>query len=135
MGDGVRNRLAWVALACVIALAGCNGSGKMVIAVIPKATSHLFWVSVKTGAEAAGKEFGVEIVWNGPAQETDYSRQIQILDSMVARHVDGIVIAATERKALVVSIDRAAAAGIPLTVFDSGVDTTNYVSLDRKSVV
>ena len=128
MGDGVRNRLAWVALACVIALAGCNASGKKVIAVIPKATSHLFWVSVKTGAEAAGKEFGVEIVWNGPAQETDYSRQIQILDSMVARHVDGIVIAATERKALVVSIDRAAAAGIPLTVFDSGVDTTNYVS-------
>ncbi len=128
MGDGVRNRLAWVALACVIALAGCNASGKKVIAVIPKATSHLFWISVKTGAEAAGKEFGVEIVWNGPAQETDYSRQIQILDSMVARHVDGIVIAATERKALVVSIDRAAAAGIPLTVFDSGVDTTNYVS-------
>ena len=124
----MRNRLSWVALACVAALAGCNASGKKVIAVIPKATSHLFWVSVKTGAEAAGKEFGVEIVWNGPAQETDYSRQIQILDSMVARHVDGIVIAATERKALVVSIDRAAAAGIPLTVFDSGVDTTNYVS-------
>lgn len=117
-----------MAFTCVIALAGCNTSGKKVIAVIPKATSHLFWVSVKTGAEAAGKEFGVEIVWNGPAQETDYSRQIQILDSMVARHVDGIVIAATERKALVVSIDRAAAAGIPLTVFDSGVDTTNYVS-------
>ncbi len=127
----MRSRSAWLALACVACiggLTGCNASGKKIIAVIPKGTSHLFWISVQTGAEAAGKEFGVEIVWNGPAQETDYSRQIQILDSMVARHVDGIVIAASERKALVGSIDRAAAAGIPLTVFDSGVDSTNYVS-------
>jgi ribose transport system substrate-binding protein len=128
MGAGVPNRVAWIALACVLALAGCKSSGKKVIAVIPKATSHLFWISVQTGAESAGKELGVEVIWNGAAQETDYSRQIQILDSMVARHVDGIAIAASERKALVGSIDRAAAAGIPVVVFDSAVDSTNYVS-------
>jgi ribose transport system substrate-binding protein len=124
----VRSKLAWLALVCAIGTVGCNSSGKKVIAVIPKGTSHLFWISVQTGAEAAGKELGVQVVWNGPAQETDYSRQIQILDSMVARHVDGIAIAASERKALVGSIDRAAAAGIPLTVFDSAVDSTNYIS-------
>jgi ribose transport system substrate-binding protein len=124
----VRHKLCWLLLACVLGLAGCRGSGKKVIAVIPKGTSHLFWISVQTGAEAAGKELGVEIVWNGPPQETEYSRQIQILDSMVARHVDGIAIAVSERKALVGSIDRAAAAGIPLVVFDSGAETTNYVS-------
>jgi ribose transport system substrate-binding protein len=128
----VRGKISSLGLAtlfvCVLAFPGCNRNNKKVIAVIPKGTSHLFWVSVQTGAQAAGKEFGVEIVWNGPAQETEYSRQIQILDSMVARHVDGIVVAANERKALVGSIDRAAAAGIPLTVFDSAVDTTNYLS-------
>jgi ribose transport system substrate-binding protein len=128
----VRGKLSSLGLATlfvgVLAFTGCNRNNKKVIAVIPKGTSHLFWVSVQTGAQAAGKEFGVEIVWNGPAQETEYSRQIQILDSMVARHVDGIVVAANERKALVGSIDRAAAAGIPLTVFDSAVDTTNYLS-------
>lgn len=124
----MRRNLGWLLLACLLTLAGCKGSGKKVIAVIPKGTSHLFWISVQTGAEAAGKELGVEIVWNGPPQETEYSRQIQILDSMVARHVDGIAIAVSERKALVGSIDRAAAAGIPLVVFDSGAETTNYVS-------
>jgi ribose transport system substrate-binding protein len=37
-------------------------------------------------------------------------------------------VAATERKALVRSIDRAAELGIPVTVFDSGVDTDKYMT-------
>jgi ribose transport system substrate-binding protein len=106
----------------------CQQNTRRTIAVIPKGTSHLFWLAVQSGAVAAGREFNVEILWNGPAQETEYSRQIQILDSMVARRVDGIAVAAAERKALVGSIDRAAAAGIPVTVFDSGLDSENYLS-------
>jgi ribose transport system substrate-binding protein len=42
--------------------------------------------------------------------------------------VDGIAIAAAERKALVSGVDRAIAAGIPITVFDSGLDSQNYLS-------
>src|ERR1700694_5050030 len=116
-----------VLLACAL-LTGCQNSKKKVIGVVPKGTSHIFWQSVQAGAMAAGKELGVEVLWNGPAQETEYDRQIQIVDSMIARRVDGIAVAAAERKALVQSIDRAASVGIPLTVFDSGVDTTNYLT-------
>jgi ribose transport system substrate-binding protein len=85
-------------------------------------------VAVENGARAASADAKVEMVWNGPPSETDYARQIQIVDSMVARRVDGIVVAATERKALVGPIDRAMAAGIPVTVFDSGIDGDNYTS-------
>jgi ribose transport system substrate-binding protein len=109
-------------------LAACHASRKKRIAVIPKATSHIFWLSVQKGAFAAGQEFGVEILWNGPPTETDYARQMQILDSMVAQRVDGIAIAAAERKALVAGVDRAVAAGIPITVFDSGLDSQNFLS-------
>lgn len=112
----------------VLALAGCQKSTKKVIAVVPKATSHLFWLSVQAGALAAGEEYGVQIEWNGAAAETEYPRQIQIVDSFISRHVDGIALAPTERKALVGAIDRAAAAGIPVTVFDSGIDSENYMS-------
>lgn len=115
-------------LALLLLLAGCQRSGQKVIAVIPKATSHLFWVAVENGARAAAAENKVEMIWNGPPSETDYARQIQIVDSMVARKVDGIVVAATERKALVAPIDRAMAAGIPVTVFDSGIEGENYTS-------
>ena len=88
----------------------------------------MFWLTVQKGAFDAGREFNVEILWNGPASETDFSRQIQIVDSMVAQHVDGIAIAAAERKAPVTSVERATAANIPVTVFDSGLDSTQYVS-------
>jgi ABC-type sugar transport system substrate-binding protein len=40
---------------------GCNRNRRRTIAVIPKATSHLFWLSVQAGASAAGKELNVEI--------------------------------------------------------------------------
>ena len=62
------------------------------------------------------------------AQETEYDRQVQIMDSMIARRVDGIALAVTERQALVPPLDRAVAAGIPVTVFDSGIDSTNYLT-------
>ena len=109
-------------------LSGCRGSRKKVIGVVPKGTSHLFWQTVQAGAIAAGRDLGVEIEWNGAPMETDYSRQIQIVDSMIARHVDGLVVAAADRTALVQPLDRAAKAGVPVVVFDSGLDSTNYVT-------
>jgi ribose transport system substrate-binding protein len=116
------------AAALLLVLAGCRGSKTRRIAVVPKANSHEFWISVHAGVAAAGQKFGVEVLWNGPAQETEYDRQMQIVDSMIAQHVDGLAVAATERKVLNRSLDRAAELGIPVTVFDSGVDSTNYLS-------
>ena len=133
-GDGprargaLRVRLLFCVLAVLVLCAACRGRHSRTIAVVPKATSHLFWQSVHAGVRAAGEAFRVEILWNGAAQETDYSRQIQIVDSMVARRVDGLAVAACDRTALNGALDRAAAARIPVTVFDSGVDSTNYMT-------
>ena len=115
-------------LIAALALAGCQKTTKRVIAVVPKATSHLFWLSVQAGALAAGEEYGVQIEWNGAAAETEYPRQIQMVDSFISRKVDGIALAPTERKALVGAVDRAAKAGIPVTIFDSGLVSENYMS-------
>ena len=68
------------AIALTLLLSSCQGGHQKTIAVIPKGTAHLFWISVKAGAMAAGKKLDVNILWNGPAQETEYDRQIQILD-------------------------------------------------------
>lgn len=116
--------------ACLLpaSFAACNRAKKLRIAVIPKSTAHLFWVSVHAGALAAAKKYDAEILWNGPPTESDFSRQIQIVDSMIAQRVDGIAIAAAERKALVGVVDRAVTSGIPVVVFDSGLDTGSYLS-------
>lgn len=109
-------------------LAGCRRSHGKAIAVVPKAVSHLFFVSVHAGVDQAARDFRVDVLWNGPEDETDYTRQIQIVDAMVARRVDAIAISATDERALVAPLERAVRAGIPVTVFDSAVNIDNYVS-------
>ena len=115
-------------LLAALSLASCQHRTKKLIAVVPKATSHLFFVSVHAGVLAAERDFGVEVLWNGPRDETDYSRQIEIVDSMVSRHVDALAISATDRTALVAPVRRAMQAGIPVTIFDSGLDVKGYVT-------
>ncbi|HXU20749.1 MAG TPA: substrate-binding domain-containing protein, partial [Verrucomicrobiae bacterium] len=123
------NSRAWaLCVIFVLALASCNRGGRKRIAVVPKGTSSIFWLAVEAGAMAAGDQYKVDILWNGPPMETEYDRQIQIVDSYIAQRVDGLAVAAGDRKALDHSINQAAALGIPVTVFDSGVDTTNYMT-------
>jgi ribose transport system substrate-binding protein len=126
MSTPPRRLLAAAVCLCVL-LTGCRQSQKKVIGVVSKGQAHQFWQSIHAGAAAAVREFNLDILWNGPAQETDYSRQIQIVDSMVARGVDGLAIAPVERKSLVAPVERAAAAGIPVTVYDSGLDWDKYM--------
>ena len=71
----------------------------------------------------------VDLAWNGPDHETDYGRQIEIVDVMIARRVDGLAISAADDRALVDPLMRVSRAGIPITVFDSAVNIDNYVSL------
>ena len=106
----------------------CNRSTKTVIGVAPKAVNSIFWQSVYAGVITAGRQYDVEILWNGPPQETEYARQIQIVESMINQQVAGIVISPSDKTALVSVVERAAAAGIPVTVFDSGINTDKYVS-------
>ncbi len=116
------------AAAALLMLAACGREKRRVIGVVPKATSHVFWVDVEKGVRAAGNELNVEVVWNGAASETEYARQVQIVESMINRKVDGLAVAATERKILVNALDRAMNSGMPVVVFDSGIDSENYVS-------
>ena len=121
-----------VSLVVLIALAlvagACNRSDRTRIGVVPKAVAHVFWQSVHAGAVAAGREADVDIEWKGPPTETDFSRQIEIVDAMINARVDGIVMAPTEATALVTVVERAAREGIPVSIFDSGINTENYVS-------
>ncbi len=112
----------------VISFPACRRRERPLYAVIPKGQAHVFWQSVHAGAAAAAEEAGVDIQWNGPAVETEYSHQAAIVDDFINRRVDGIELAPADKDALVPAIRRARRAGIPLTVIDSGVNTEDYVS-------
>ncbi len=101
---------------------------KLVVAVIPKGTTHVFWKSVQAGAEKAGSEMNAEIRWQGPQKESDTARQLEIVENAITNKVDGIVLAPLDKDALVRGIEKAKAANIPLTIFDSAANTEQYLS-------
>ena len=115
-------------LALALLGAGCNRSNKKRIAVIPKGQAHLFWQSVHAGAISSARDAGVEIVWSGPTNETDFNGQLQLIDAMINQRVDAICVAPIDKKIMVSAIDRASSQGIPVVIFDSPVDTQNFVA-------
>jgi len=114
---------------------------KLRIAVIPKGTAASFWQTVHAGAEAAGKEDGVEIIWQGPSRETDISEQVNLVQNQVSSGVDGIVLAATDAQGLVKPVQDAIAKNVPVVTIDSGLKepvslcfiATNNVEGGRKA--
>jgi len=127
---------AEAALAAVAILsASCGGAPtpepanqEIVIAVIPKGTTHSFWKAIHAGAVKASRELGVEVIWKGPAREDNRDAQIAEVETFVSRGVSGIVLAPTDDKALRLPVTDAMRAGIPVVIIDSGLDSEDYVS-------
>ena len=73
-----------LAVTSFLALTACgSGSGtsgdKMYIPVIAKGFQHQYWQVVKKGADAAAKELGVDIYFDGPASETEIDSQVNMI--------------------------------------------------------
>ncbi len=130
--------ILFFALCGTLLLTGCGQSTepvtqepedqKPVIAVIPKGTAHIFWQAVHAGAVTAGKEFGAEIQWQGPQTETMKEQQVSIVSDFLVKQVDGMVLAPQDQDALVPVAERVAQQNIPLVIFDSGINTDQYLS-------
>lgn len=137
-------RRVWPAVLVIVLIAGIAGCGKqqqsagnekkLRIAVVPKGTAQSFWLAVKAGAEDAGKESGAQIIWKGPAKETDVAGQKRIIENFINAKVDAIVMAACSETALIPTIEQADRAGIPVVTIDSGVKSDvpkSFVATDN----
>lgn len=101
---------------------------RLTVAVIPKGTIHEFWKTVHAGAEKAGREMDVEILWKGPLKEDDRDAQISVVENIITRQVDGIVLAPLDDAALRRPVDEAMRGRIPVVIFDSGLQGDNFIS-------
>ncbi|REK18232.1 MAG: sugar ABC transporter substrate-binding protein [Planctomycetota bacterium] len=102
---------------------------KLLLAVIPKATSHEYWKSVHAGVVHGRDEAEVDVVWKGPLTEGDRETQINLVQDFIAQGVDGICLAPLDSQALAPVVREARQSGIPVLIFDSGLDDeTNIVS-------
>src|SRR6266496_805363 len=100
-----------------------SSSGPIKIAVIPKAIGFDFWEQVHKGAQcAASKQQNVTVIWNGVTAETNVTGQIDLLTGYITQHVNGLVYAATDAKALTQVTNQALQQKVPVVNIDSGTN-------------
>ena len=87
-----------------------------------------FWEVVVQGIDEAAKEYGVQVRISGPRFEKEINRQINIMNAVIDERPPLIVLAASDYKRLVASVEKADALGIPVVTFDSGIDSDIPVS-------
>lgn len=95
---------------------------------------HSFFEGTTRGAEDKAAEFGnVELIVKAP-DTADASKQIEIMESLIAMGVDGIAIGPTDVAALTPLIDEAMDKGIKVVTFDSDAPDSKrlgYIGTDN----
>jgi ribose transport system substrate-binding protein len=100
-----------------------GSSGKhYTIAFIPGCTCDPYYSTETTGFQDAAKAAGVTAIVQGPA-DFQAAEQIPVLQAVVQKHPDAIVIDPTDATALAAPIEAAVAQGIPVMTTGNNVNT------------
>ncbi|GAM57286.1 hypothetical protein JCM19231_1447 [Vibrio ishigakensis] len=116
-------KLTLLAALATVGMGIAQANEDLYIPVVSKGYQHEFWQTVKLGSDTAAKELGVKTNFVGPAAETQISEQIQLMEDMMARRPDAILLAALDANALVVPVEEAKSRGIEIATFDSGINS------------
>jgi ribose transport system substrate-binding protein len=104
----------------LVALAACSGDTETkTFALVPKAMNNPFFDQARDGCKAAEAELsGVECLYTGPGEHSE-EEQVQLVEDLVTRRVDGIAVAPSNAPAMARAFERAREAGIPVITWDS----------------
>ncbi|MFO1142072.1 MAG: ABC transporter substrate-binding protein [Amaricoccus sp.] len=108
-----------------LAPASAADGKKYTIALIPGLTTDAFYITMRKGAQAAADALGVDLVFQG-APDFNPVLQVPVLDAVIARKPDAILIAPTDKTQLVQPLKKAADAGIPVITVDTFIGTGKY---------
>ena len=109
---------------------GCGKStdrpitAKPKIALVMKSLANEFFSSMADGAKKhqSAHAADYDLIVNGIKNETDLAEQVGLVEQMIARRVNAIVIAPADSKALVTVLKRAQDAGIAVVNIDNKLD-------------
>ncbi|HEX2911556.1 MAG TPA: ABC transporter substrate-binding protein [Chloroflexia bacterium] len=106
------------------AASGSTG-GKMTIALVQGVKGDPFYVTMEKGARAKAQELGVDLIVDGPAQ-FDAVLQTPIVDALIARGINALIIAACDKQAMIAPLKRANDAGIKVISVDTFIGDGDY---------
>jgi ribose transport system substrate-binding protein len=124
--------LAFAALAAfglvapsILDVASAADTKKFTIALIPGLTTDAFYITMHKGADQAAKALGVDLVFQG-APDFNPVTQVPVLNAIIGRKPDAILIAPTDKVQLVESLKKAVDAGIPVLTVDTFIGDGHY---------
>jgi len=100
---------------------GVAAGKKYVFALVPKNTNNPFFDQARDGCKKAEAELkgAIECLYIGPGEHGGGEEQVQIVDDLVAKHVDGIAVSPANAAAMASALEEAKKAGIPVLTWDS----------------
>jgi ribose transport system substrate-binding protein len=114
-----RVSLVFMILVLVMGVAfTASAQKKLTIAVVPKALDNAIFLDAKDAAEKTGAQMGINILWVG-STKSDAAEQVSVLEGLIQKKVDGILVSCNDADALKDVIDRAMDQGIKVATFDS----------------
>src|SRR5579872_2413122 len=100
----MKKTLIVAALAALFGLPGIAGAagGKMVFALVPKNMNNPFFDQARDGCKKAEKELAgkVECLYIGPGEHGGGEEQVQVVNDLIARRVDGIAVSPSNAPAM-----------------------------------
>lgn len=122
-----------VFVACGGSTTSTSGGGstpaakKFTIALVQGVKGDPFYVTMQKGAQAKADSLGATLVVDGPAQ-FDATLQTPIVDALIAKKVDAIIIAACDKQAMIAPLQRANDAGIKIISVDTFIGDGDYAN-------
>lgn len=114
---------ATVAVAALLAMGqGAQAADKkLVLALVPKNMNNPFFDQARDGCKKAEAELkgAVECMYIGPGEHGGGEEQVQVVNDLIAKKVDGIAVSPSNAAAMAKALDGAKKAGIPVLTWDS----------------
>jgi len=122
----MKHRQLFLAGALALALAApVQAQDDIEITLIPGLTTDDFYITMNRGAQAAAEALGITVDFQG-AEEFEPVLQVPVLDAVIARGPDAILIAPTDTTQLIEPLRRAHDAGIPVITVDTFIGNGQY---------
>lgn len=115
--------LALCALAVSAAIAGkAHAQDTVGACLITKTDTNPFFVKMKEGATARAEELGVELSTYAGKTDGDHESQVQAIETCIASGAKGILIAASDTKAITDPVMQARDAGLLVIALDTPLE-------------
>ena len=117
MSNSQMTRIGFAALLAGTLVGGLTPASAKTFAVVVKTVNDVFSAPIKEGCEAAAKELGDTCYYIGPSQ-VDEGQQLQVVNDVISKGVDGIAVSATNPKSMARVLTRLKDQKIPIVTFD-----------------